>query len=118
MNENNQLNVYNNGFEWVIAHSPADAVAMWGEFMGEPYKDHAEHFENPEKDWQLCDPENPFTFYLDTDQEVNRYIIPGYEVRLGDGDDGMEFLERTITAPFSAWAAHLGRCYLACTEDF
>jgi hypothetical protein len=47
------------GTDWVIAHSPEDASAIWEEHVGEPHSDE-EH--GP---WRPCDPDKSLTVDLD-----------------------------------------------------
>ncbi len=59
------LQVFHDGFEWVIARSPADASVVWCRYVGEDPKD----WKRRENDWRPMD-QNASLLIFTNDDDV------------------------------------------------
>lgn len=101
-----QLHVYKNDTDWVIASSFADAVAVWEETYGEKWSDYAE---SQEGGWEMCDDLDEFTLFEEALLEPEH--APAGAVIIERGE-----YSTTTRATFGAWIAARGRGLLGSTE--
>lgn len=93
-----ELHVYGNDYEWVIAASQQDAVAVWCEMTGEPNTPQVEE----ELDFERFDDAKTLNIWCDVDTG-NPGEIDGDECEL-------------VTKSCGEWAQR-GRGYLGTTEQ-
>lgn len=102
----NNLMVYTTGSEYVIADSPADAVAVWNATIGDDWI--ADNYGTID-DWKPCNGGDEFRICM-VDEDIETLtgaMQPGYK------DIVMGKHHPVVIADFNYWISVCGRSYLA-----
>ena len=99
-----QLKVWFNSNDWIIAYSAEDAAKVWEEHTGESWADYAEG-----DDWE---PENRPEYKMLCEDDPSEYKNPK-DAKIYKHKDGRLWV---VEASTSAWIEHVGRGFLGGTD--